>query len=74
MKQASSIASHPNILSGTLVITGTRIPVSRIFYLLSQGYTIENIRKEYPQLSSQKIKTIIAEIAKQAENGAFLHS
>ena len=74
MKQGFSITTNPNILSGTPVIAGTRIPISRIFYLLSQAYTIQDIRKEYPQLSSQKIKTIIAEIAKQAENGAFLHS
>lgn len=74
MIQESSITTHPNILSGVPIVAGTRIPISRIFYLLSQGYSIQDIRKEYPQLTTKKIRNIIATIAKQAENGAFLHS
>lgn len=73
MRNTLSISSNPNILHGTPVITGTRIPVARILYLLSQGYTIDEIHKDYPQLSTKTIKEVIAALAKKAEEGVFLH-
>lgn len=74
MKTTNDIISNPNILGGMPVVSGTRIPISRILYLLGLGYTVSDIKKEYPQLSAQKIRQIIATIAKKAEEGAFLNS
>ena len=37
----SYISFNPKIFGGKPVITGTRIPVSRILFLLRDGYTIE---------------------------------
>lgn len=73
-KTNNDIISNPNILGGMPVVSGTRIPVSRILYLLSLGYTVSDIKKDYPQLSTQKIRQIIATIAKKAEEGTFLSS
>ena len=73
MKRINSVSSNPNILGGTPVVAGTRIPLSRIFHLLSQGYTIKDIQKEYPQLSIKTIKEVIAIIAKQAEKRDFIN-
>jgi len=72
-KATNDIISNPNILGGTPVVSGTRIPISRIFYLLGLGYTVSGIQKEYPQLSIKQIKEVIAAIAKKAEEGAFLN-
>jgi len=72
MKRINSISSNPSILGGTPVVAGTRIPLARIFYLLSQGYTTKNIQKEYPQLSIKTIKEVIAIVAREAEKGNFL--
>jgi uncharacterized protein (DUF433 family) len=44
------------------IIAGTRIPVSRIVYLLSQGYTIEAIHEEYSWVSKKVLKGVIDEI------------
>lgn len=55
------------------VIKGTRIPIARILYLLSQGYTVSEIKKEYPQLSVKQINQIIATVAQQAEKKQFLN-
>lgn len=74
MKTNNFITSNPNILNGTPVVAGTRIPISRILYLLSQGYTANEIKEEYSQLSVRKINEIIAIIAQQAEKGAFLRT
>jgi len=46
------------------VITGTRIPVDQILFLLKSGFTIEAISDEYPQLD---IKTIAGTVDEAAE-------
>ena len=56
------IVSNPHILGGTPVISGTRIPASRILYLFRDGYTVENIHSDYPQLSIETINCVIEEI------------
>lgn len=58
-----NIVSDPNILSGTPVISGTRIPVMRIIFLLKEGYTIEAIQQEYPYVDIKKLYAVIDEIA-----------
>lgn len=58
------IVSDLNILGGVPVIKGTRIPIARILFLLKDGYTIEAIHEEYPDLS---IKTIAGAIDEAME-------
>lgn len=57
------ITSNPDILSGTPIIAGTRIPVSRIIFLLKDGYTLEAIHQEYPHLGLNLLNTVIEEVA-----------
>lgn len=57
------IVSDPQILSGTPVIIGTRVPVSRIVFLLKDGYTLEAIHEEYPHISLKVLEAVIDEIA-----------
>jgi len=59
----SAIVRNPDILEGTPVVLGTRIPVSRIFFLFKQGYAIDEISLEYPQLSEKIVASVIEEIA-----------
>ncbi len=49
------ITSDPDILGGKPVIKGTRIPVDQILFLLKEGFTVEAINQEYPQLNLKKI-------------------
>ncbi len=44
------IVSNPQIMSGRPVIKGTRVPISRIIFLLKEGYTLEAIHEEYPHI------------------------
>ena len=46
----SRIAVDPKVLAGKLVLKGTRIAVEFILELLANGWTIEDILKNYPQL------------------------
>ncbi|KKT31080.1 MAG: hypothetical protein UW41_C0005G0048 [Candidatus Collierbacteria bacterium GW2011_GWC2_44_18] len=58
IKKTSSsdlIVKDPEILGGTPVITGTRIPVTLLARLLRVGYSDKIINYEYPSLTMEKI-------------------
>ena len=68
MKTSSFISSDPAIMRGALVMTGTRVPMVRILYLLKEGYTIDQIHDQYNWVSKSKIKGAIAELAVRLDN------
>src|SRR5438309_4720333 len=49
------VTVNPEIMGGTPVFQGTRIPVHRIAFLLRQGDTPEGLRQAYPRLSDEMI-------------------
>lgn len=53
------IVSDSDILGGTPVIKGTRVPIGRILFLLKDGYTLEAIQEDYPHID---IKTLSAAV------------
>ena len=55
------IISDPEILGGKPVIAGTRIPVGHILLLLKNGFTMEAIHEDYPQLNIKTISGTIEE-------------
>ena len=57
------IVSNPKILSGKPVIVGTRIPVDQILFLLREGFTVEYIHEQYPQISTATISGTVNEAA-----------
>lgn len=55
MATADRIEMNPRIMMGKPVIKGTRIPVYVVLNLLADGFTPENIIKEYPDLEKKDI-------------------
>jgi uncharacterized protein (DUF433 family) len=49
------VVSDPEIMRGTPVFKGTRIPVDLVADMLAQGATAEEILEGYPTLSNEKI-------------------
>ncbi len=49
------VVSDPEIMRGTPVFRGTRIPVDLVAGMLAQGATAEEILEGYPTLSKEKI-------------------
>lgn len=49
------IVSHPNIMMGKPVVTGTRITVELILEKLAAGETIDQILAAHPRLSREAI-------------------
>lgn len=58
------ISRDKDILGGTPVIRGTRIPVERIYELIKQGYSVENIQEDYSWVDKKKIQFAIAYLMK----------
>ena len=47
----SVVVKNPNILSGTPVFRGTRVPIQLLFDSLQRGYTLEEFLQGYPTVS-----------------------
>jgi uncharacterized protein (DUF433 family) len=54
-RMAEMVASDPEIMRGTPVFKGTRIPVDLVADMLAQGATAEEILEGYPTLSKEKL-------------------
>jgi uncharacterized protein (DUF433 family) len=55
------IVSDPNILGGTPVIAGSRIPIEVIFYRLKEGCSVEDIHMMYDWLDRDILEGAIEE-------------
>jgi uncharacterized protein (DUF433 family) len=61
------IEINPEIMLGKPVIKGTRIPVYVILGLLGEGYTFEQIIKEYPDITKEDILAVLKFAAKTTQ-------
>lgn len=53
MQQASVVHSDPEILSGTPVFVGTRVPVQALIDYLEGGHTIEEFLDDFPTVTRE---------------------
>lgn len=60
------ISIDPNVCFGKPCIKGTRIWVSLILDFLANGMTVDDVRAEYPQLTTDDIRAAIAYGAEMA--------
>jgi len=54
------IVSTPDVLRGKPRIKGTRIPVSLVLGYLAAGRSIEDIRREFPDLTPEQIAACLS--------------
>jgi len=64
MREASmttndQIVVDPEVMDGVPTIKGTRIPVYVVLEMLEEGLSFEDILREYPSLTREKIKAAI---------------
>jgi uncharacterized protein (DUF433 family) len=52
------ISSHPEILSGTPVFSGTRVPVKSLFDFLEAGRTIEFFLEQFPSVKKKQVLAV----------------
>ena len=55
----SLISSDPEILSGTPVFAGTRVPASALFDRLEEGDTLDAFLEDYPTVTRQQAQALL---------------
>ena len=63
MKWQDYITSDPQILVGKPIIKGTRLSVEFILNLLAEGWSVEQILENYPDLTPESLKAVFAFVA-----------
>ena len=66
------IETDPDILGGKPIIKGTRLTVEYILNLLAHGETVEEILKEYNDLTAEDIQACILFATKSLEKTYFM--
>lgn len=59
MPQHPRILRRSDVWGGKAVVAGTRIPVFMLAARLQSGWTEENIREEYPRLTSEDVQAVV---------------
>ena len=70
MSKSSIFHSDPEILGGTVVFKGTRVPLQNLIDYLEGGYCLEEFLEDFPSVSRQQAiegleeaRTLLAEAA-----------
>lgn len=61
----SVISASPDIMGGTVVFTGTRVPVQTLFDYLKDGESIDNFLDGFPTISREQVLILLEETEKQ---------
>lgn len=56
--------SHPEIMGGTPVFTGTRVPIDTLLVYLRKGKRIADFRDDFPTVSHEQAEALL-ELAQQ---------
>jgi uncharacterized protein (DUF433 family) len=66
---ASVVHSDPEILSGTPVFVGTRVPLRNLIDYIEEGYTLDEFLDDFPSVSREQVVTAL-EAAHEALTGS----
>ncbi|MDQ3283622.1 MAG: DUF433 domain-containing protein [Acidobacteriota bacterium] len=64
MNPAQIVHSDPEILGGTPVFVGTRVPVDALIDFLEGGETIESFLENYPGVSREQVVAFLEEASR----------
>ena len=67
MNYQKHFETNPKICGGEPVIKGTRVTIRTILASLAEGATIEEILKDFPTLTEDSVRAVIAFAATSAE-------
>ncbi|MEM9558131.1 MAG: DUF433 domain-containing protein [Acidobacteriota bacterium] len=62
--RSNIVHSDPDILGGTLVFAGTRVPVETLLVYLRKGKRIDDFRDDFPTVSREQAEGLL-ELAEQ---------
>ena len=65
MPRVATVQSHPDIMSGTVVFAGTRVPFQTLIDYLEAGHPLSEFLDDFPTVSSEQAVAALEE-AKEA--------
>ena len=65
LKDSLIISASPEIMGGTPVFTGTRVPVQTLLDYLKAGESIDNFLDGFPTVSREQVIALLEEAGKQ---------
>lgn len=71
-KLLGRIILNPKIMTGKPIIKGTRLSVQYILNLLANGYTIDELLKEYKGLKKEDITACLLYASETIENTTYM--
>jgi uncharacterized protein (DUF433 family) len=57
----SVVSTNPNVLGGTPVFCGTRVPVESLFDYLKRGRTIDYFLEQFPTVKREQVELLLDE-------------
>ena len=67
------IISDPEIMGGTAVFTGTRVPFDGLLDYLEAGDTIDDFVRDFPTVTRDQALRALIEAGKSAEEFVYAH-
>lgn len=55
----TDVTINPNVLGGTPVFTGTRVPVESLFDYLKRGRTIDYFLEQFPTVQREQVERLL---------------
>jgi uncharacterized protein (DUF433 family) len=68
--QPSQVHSNPNILSGTPVFVGTRVPLQALIDYLEGGHSLDEFLDDFPSVTREQAVAVLEEAKALLLNGA----
>ncbi|MBU2611330.1 MAG: DUF433 domain-containing protein [Chloroflexi bacterium] len=66
------VTIDPEIHHGEPCIKGTRVPIAMIVGSIADGMSIEEVTKEYPQVTTEAVRAALAYAADAVRQGILL--
>ena len=67
MNYKDYIVRDAGVCGGQLVVRGTRVPVRTVLASLAEGATVEEVLGDFPTLTEESVRAVIAFAAVSAE-------
>ena len=73
MKLQEIINIDANIMSGTPVFDGTRVPIQSLFWHIEEGISIEDFLDDFPSVTREQINALLELVGKTFDSQNIHH-
>jgi uncharacterized protein (DUF433 family) len=68
LKNTPIVSIHPDIMGGTPVFSGTRVPAQTLIDYLKSGESIDDFLEGFPTVTREQVIALLEEAGKQLVN------